>query len=65
VRHWTNETDREADEFFATLSESEIRRRQDLCVQQIEVAHAQHKTDALEDLRRMEDALCRSMLARL
>lgn len=63
--HWTDETDREAQAFFATLPEREIRRRQDLCFEQIERAHAQRNTDALTDLRRMEDALARSMMERL
>lgn len=65
MRHWTDETDAEADVFFATLSEAEIRRRQDLCQQQIVSAHRDRNEDALADLRRMEDALTRTMLARL
>ncbi len=63
--HWIDETDREARVLFASLPECEIRRRQDLCSQQIERAHAQRNTDALLDLRRMEDALTRSMLERI
>lgn len=62
---WTKEIDAEADVFFATLNETEIRRRQDLAAQQIEMAHAKGLTDAIEDLRRMEDALARSMMQRL
>lgn len=65
MRHWTDQTDGEADEFFSTLAESEIRRRQDLCQQQIRTAHARRNDDALADLRRMEDALARSMMSRL
>jgi hypothetical protein len=65
MTHWTDETDREAQVFFATLPEREIRRRQDLCFQQIAAAHAQRNEDALTDLRRMEDALARSMMERL
>jgi len=65
ARHWTDETDAEADVFFATLSEAEIRRRQDLCKQQIVMAYRARAEDALADLHRMEDALQRSMLARL
>ena len=65
VRHWTDETDAEADVFFASLSDAEIRRRQDLCSAQIVTAHERRNEDALADLRRMEDALCRTMLARI
>lgn len=70
-RHWTDETDREAASFFATLSDREIRRRQDLCAEQIAMAHEQHErhgrdmTDALWDLRCMEEALTQAMLVRL
>lgn len=62
---WTDEVDREADEFFATLSDAEIRRRQDLCVQQTRMAYDQRNADALHDLHRMGDALTRAMLTRL
>jgi hypothetical protein len=64
MRHWTDETDTEAEEFFATLPDREIRRRQDLCSQQIRTAHERRNEDALADLRRMEDALTRTMLRR-
>lgn len=64
MTHWTDATDTEAAVFFDTLSEREIRRRQDLCNQQIRTAHEHRNTDALADLRRMEDALCASMLRR-
>ena len=64
MRHWTNETDAEASSFFATLTEREVRRRQDLCAAQIAVAHDRGLTDALEDLHRMEAALQRSLLER-
>jgi hypothetical protein len=59
---WTDETDKQAAEFFATLTETEIRRRQDLCSQQIVTAHNSRNLNALTDLRRMEDALTREML---
>jgi hypothetical protein len=65
VRRWTDDTDKEADQFFATLSESEVRRRQDLCRQQIRLAFEQRNEDALADLDRMRDALTRTMLTRL
>jgi hypothetical protein len=64
TRHWTAETDREADVFFATLSVKEIRRRQRLAAAQIELAWEQRNDDALADLRRMENALTRSMAER-
>ena len=63
--HWTDTTDVEAAEFFATLSEREIRTRQDLCTQQIGLAWKQRNDDALADLRRMEDALAAEMMRRL
>ena len=65
IRHWTDDTDDAADAFFSTLSNAEIRRRQDLCNQQMVIAHRERKTDALEDLQRMEAALIRAMFARL
>lgn len=65
MRHWTEQTDAEAAEYFPTLSEKEIRRRQDLCQQQIQMAYEQRKADALEDLYRMEQALANEMLRRL
>ena len=69
ARNWTDETDREAASFFGTLSDREIRRRQDLCAQQIRMAHERRDdptmADALHDLRRMEEALAQAMLVRL
>jgi hypothetical protein len=64
MKQWTDEVDREAETFFATLTETEMRRRQDLCAQQIAIAHRERKGDALDDLRRMESALVREMLRR-
>jgi hypothetical protein len=63
--HWTDETDAEADAYFATLSEAEIRRRQDLCREQQRTAFERRNTNALIDLQRMDDALARAMMARL
>jgi hypothetical protein len=62
--HWTDETDREAAELFKTLSTPEIRRRQDLAVQQQRAAWEQSNERALSDLRRMQDALTREMFRR-
>ena len=64
AQHWTDETDREADVFFATLTEAEIRRRQHLCREQQSLAFKQRNEGALADLGRMEDALMRAMMAR-
>ena len=65
AQHWTEDVDAEADVYFRTLTTPEIRRRQDLCDQQIRAAY-QHRNDrALADLRRMEDALTREMLRRV
>ena len=61
---WTDECNADADTFFATLSTAEIRRRQDLCRQQITLAHSARDERALAGLRRMEDALTRAMLGR-
>lgn len=52
------------DEFFASLTTAEIRRRQVLCAAQIKRAHEQRNDLALASLRRMEAALLRAMLAR-
>ena len=64
MRHWTDETDREADVLFRTFSVAEIRRRQDLADQQITRAFAQRNEDALADLNAMRDALSREMARR-
>jgi hypothetical protein len=63
--HWTDDTDAEADAYFATLSESEIRRRQDICREQQRTAFERRNTNALADLQRMDDALARAMFAKL
>lgn len=65
MRQWTDETDREADVFFATLTEREIRRRQEICTAQIREAWRQRNDEALADLHACEEALARSMMARL
>jgi hypothetical protein len=64
TRQWTPEVDAEADRFFRTLTIPELRRRQSLADQQMEMAHAQRKTDALLDLRAMHDALTREVARR-
>lgn len=64
MRHWTEDTDREAEEFFDGLTIAQIRRRQVLCDAQIVMAHGQHNDEALADLQRMSDALMGSMLRR-
>lgn len=65
MRHWTEKTDREAQTFFATLSEREIRERQAICNEQIGMAYRERMEDALEDLQAMSEALARSMMERL
>lgn len=64
AQHWTDEVDAEADVLFRTLSLREIRRRQDLCHQQIQMAMEQNNERALRDLARMDDALFREMMRR-
>jgi hypothetical protein len=49
---------------FRSLDEKEIRRRQGICHEQIGRAHAAGNTRALEDLRRMDDALMAAMTER-
>jgi len=65
MRHWTEKTDQEAQTFFATLSESQIRERQAICNEQIGIAYRERMEDALEDLQAMSEALARSMMERL
>lgn len=65
TKRWTDETDREAEAFFPTLSEAEIRKRQDLCKQQQRIAFRSRNEDALADLGRMDDALAAEMGRRL
>jgi hypothetical protein len=61
---WTDETDAEAAVFFPTLPEREIRRRQDLCKQQMRLAWEQRNEQASANLQRMSDALTREMFRR-
>ena len=65
MKAWTDATDTEADVLFRTLTEHEIRTRQDLCSQQIRMAYDQRNADAMTNLHRMEDALQREMMRRL
>ena len=65
MKNWSDEVDEKSKIFFSTLSEKEIRRRQDLCNQQIKMAYNQKNEDALYDLQRMQKALEREMMNRL
>ena len=51
-------------DFFDTLTEKEIRRRQDLCEQQIKLAFEQKNEEALNRLRKTETALTEALLRR-
>lgn len=64
MRHWTAETDREADELYPSFTDAKIRVYQDLARQQIATAFEQGNDDALADLNAMYDALTREMLRR-
>lgn len=64
MRHWTEDTDREAAEFFDGLPVKEIRRRQTLCDLQIGMAYRGNNADAVADLQAMSTALMDSMLRR-
>ena len=67
MRHWTDETDREADELYPTFTDAKIRHYQDLAEQQIARAYPRavagdlRMSDAIADLQRMQDALAREM----
>lgn len=63
-QHWTDDVDARAAELFQTLSEREIRRRQDLAAQQLRLAYQAKNERAMTDLRRMQDALTREMFRR-
>ena len=63
-QHWTQAVDKRAKAEFADLSEKEIRRRQDLCADQIGRASRGGHTRALIDLQRQDHALQREMLNR-
>mgnify|MGYP000321263279 CR=1 FL=1 len=63
-QNWTVTVDMEADAQFRTLSEAEIRRRQDICKDQARRAFAQKHERASIDIARQEDALMREMLRR-
>jgi hypothetical protein len=64
MRHWTDETGREADALYPTFTDAKIRSYQDLARQQIAAAFAACNDDALADLQAMHDALSREMLER-
>ncbi|USN15897.1 hypothetical protein PAPPERLAPAPP_01550 [Brevundimonas phage vB_BpoS-Papperlapapp] len=63
-QHWTVKVDQEADALFRTLSEADIRKRQDICRQQAKQAHEQGHDRAALDIARNEEALMREMLRR-
>jgi hypothetical protein len=69
VRHWTPETDREADVLYRAFTYAEIRRYQDLAEQQMALAwqrRGEHgMDDAIADLQAMHDALARELGRRL
>ncbi len=65
MRHWTEETDREADALYRTFSYTKVRCYQDLASQQIAMAYSQRNSDALADLNAMNDALARELRRRL
>lgn len=64
AQKWTETVDREADALFRTLSEAEIRRRQDICKDQARRAFEQKHERASIDIARQENALMREMLRR-
>ena len=59
-------TDRQTINFFDSLTEKEIRRRQTLCEKQIALAFAQrgYNDKALANLRKMESDLTDALLRR-
>lgn len=60
-----SETDKKLHaEYFDTLPEKEIRRRQDLCEKQIKIAYNQGNLKGLENLRMMAQDLMEAMLRR-
>ncbi|USN14394.1 hypothetical protein KABACHOK_05810 [Brevundimonas phage vB_BpoS-Kabachok] len=61
---WTAKVDQEADALFRTLSEADIRKRQDICRQQAKLAYEQGHDRAALDIARNEEALMREMLRR-
>lgn len=65
MRHWTDKTTEEARHFFPTLTEAEIRRRQDIAAQQIRMAYDERNDDALADLQAMERELTHEMMRRI
>lgn len=65
MRTWTETTTEEARAFYPTLTEAEIRRRQDLTRQLLGMAYEQRNDDAMLDLRAQERALTDEMLRRL
>lgn len=64
AQHWTEKEDREADALFRTLTEKEIRKRQDLCKAQARLAFEKQNERAMLDIARQDDALMREMLRR-
>lgn len=64
AQHWTEAADREADALFRTLSDKDIRKRQDLCKAQARLAFEKKNGRAMLDLARQDEALMREMLRR-
>lgn len=65
LQHWTEKIDREAIELFDTLTEEEIRTRQNITREQITAAFKQNNVRALIDLQRQDEALFQAMMRRL
>lgn len=64
-QHWTEKVDLEAHALFDTLTESDIRSRQRITRDQIDMAVKQKNHRALLDLQRQDDALWRAMMRRV
>lgn len=64
AQHWTEQVDREADTLFRTLTEADIRKRQDICQAQAKLAFEQKHDRAALDIARQDEALMREMLRR-
>lgn len=57
-------TKEETNKFYDSLAEKEIRRRQDLCQQQIKIAYDTKNDRGMDKLRIMEEDLMQAMLRR-
>ena len=63
-RKYTEEQQKQAIDFFAKMSLAELRKRQRITNEQIERAHEQKNTEAIENLQMVDSLLAHAVMKR-